>query len=182
MADSSTVAQATVSVASWTPEIENLVRRLASRELARRRRQLSLQVTELVHEVYLRLPDLAAASERNAMLALVGTVVRGAAVDLVRRRMAAKRGGGWCRLELDPELAASLQAPSSPHPDILWLDQALERLAAIDPLAMRTVEARYFAGLSIEETAEALGVGRTTVTRRWRWARAWLLAELGDDR
>jgi DNA invertase Pin-like site-specific DNA recombinase len=55
-------------------------------------------------------------------------------------------------------------------------------LAAIDPLAMRTVEARYFAGLSIDETALALGVGRTTVTRRWRWARAWLLSELGSHR
>jgi RNA polymerase sigma factor (TIGR02999 family) len=168
---------AAASVAGWTPEIESIVRRLATRELSRRRRQLSLQVTELVHEVYLRLPELAGAAERNALLALVGAVVRGAAVDLVRRRVAAKRGGGWLRLELDPELMAP-----GPHPDLLWLDQTLERLAAIDPLAMRTVEARYFAGLSIEETAEALGVGRTTVTRRWRWARAWLLAELGSGR
>ena len=150
------------------------MRRLARRELSRHRRQLSLQVTDLVHEVYLRLPELADIAERNAILALVGSVVRATAVDLVRRRLAAKRGGGWCRLELDPDLVAP-----SPHPDLLWLDQALDRLAAIDPLAMRTVEARYFAGLSIEETAEALGVGRTTVTRRWRWARAWLLAELG---
>jgi RNA polymerase sigma factor (TIGR02999 family) len=165
------------SAAAWTPEIENVVRLLARRELSRRGRQLSLQVTDLVHEVYLRLPELAGIAERNAILALVGGVVRGAAVDLVRRRMAAKRGGGWVRLELDPELVAP-----GPHPDLLWLDQALERLAAIDPLAMRTVEARYFAGLSIEETAEALGVGRTTVTRRWRWARAWLLAELGSER
>jgi RNA polymerase sigma factor (TIGR02999 family) len=176
MADGRAAAPAAPSVAAWTPEIELVVRRLATRELIRRRRQLSLQVTELVHEVYLRLPDLADIAERNAILALVGAVVRAAAVDLVRRRMAAKRGGGWCRLELDPELAAP-----GPHPDLLWLDQALERLAAIDPLAMRTVEARYFAGLSIEETAEALGIGRTTVTRRWRWARAWLLAELGGQ-
>lgn len=161
----------------WTPEIERVVRSLAARALARHRKDLSLQVTDLVHEVYLRLPRPVDGAERAPILALVGGVVRGAAVDLVRNRRAAKRGGGWCRLELDPDLVAL-----DPHPDLLWLDQALERLAAIDPLAMRTVEARYFAGLSIDETALALGVGRTTVTRRWRWARAWLLSELGSHR
>jgi RNA polymerase sigma-70 factor, ECF subfamily len=157
---------------AWTPELERLIRNLARRELSRKRKLLSLQVTDLVHEVYLRLPEITG-TERAAVLALVGGVVRGAAVDLVRRRRSAKRGGGWCRLELDPELQAV-----SPHPDLLWLDEALERMAAIDPLAMRVVEARYFAGLSIDEAAVALDVGRTTVTRRWRWARAWLRASL----
>jgi RNA polymerase sigma factor (TIGR02999 family) len=167
-------ATMSTTTAAWTPEVARVVRNLVVRELARHRKQLSLQVTELVHEVYMRLPGFEGSAERPEVLALIGGVVRGAAVDLVRRRLAAKRGRGWLRLELDPDLKAP-----DPHPDLLLLDRALERLESIDPLAMKVVEARYFAGLSIDEAAQALAVGRTTVTRRWRWAKAWLLCELG---
>ena len=137
----------------------------------------AIQPTELANEAYLRLaaqrrPQL---ESRAHFFALFATHLRRALVDLARRRNRLKRGGGTLRVTLD-----HLQLPfRARHTDLLDLDRALRRLAEIAPIAALVVELRFFTGLSIDETAEALELGRTTVKRKWRFSRAWLARALG---
>jgi len=138
----------------------------------------TLQATALVHEVYLRLVDREGVEWQNRahFFGVAGKAMRSILVDHARARGAAKRGGAARQLTL---AAAGVAGKAEPAVDVLALDEALGRLADLDPEQCRLVELRYFAGLGIEETAEVLGVSPATVKRHWRVARAWLKRELG---
>ena len=140
----------------------------------------TLQTTGLVHEAYLRLVGQEGTKWQNRahFFGVAGKTMRSILVDHARARGAAKRGGGARRLSLG---AVDAAAGAGPAVDVLELDDALSRLAALDPEQSRLVELRYFAGLSIEETAEVLGVSPATVKRQWRVTRAWLKRELSGD-
>jgi RNA polymerase sigma factor (TIGR02999 family) len=150
------------------------------RQLARQRLRnepdTSLNTTSLVHEVYLKLVASPAVhlQDRGHFLGLASRVMRHLLVDHARSRSAAKRGLGVAPLELDE----ARWIPDDAVEDIIELDQALQRLAAIDERRSRILEQRYFGGLSLEETAEALNVSLATVKRELRTARAWLAIEL----
>jgi RNA polymerase sigma factor (TIGR02999 family) len=144
--------------------------------LRRERRGHTLQPTALVNEAYLRLVDQRRAVWRNRaqFFGVAAEMMRRILVDRARVHRAAKRSGRWARVTLDPALAIT-------HPidvDVLDLDAALTRLAALDPRKSRIAELRFFGGLSLEETGEALGVSLATVERDWQVARAWLFDAL----
>lgn len=160
------------------PLVYERLRRLASGFLgAERRRDHTLQSAALVHEVYLRLIDLERISwnDRAHFYALCSRFMRRILVDHARRAASAKRGEAGVHLSLDDleDLPGS-----SRHSDLVDLDDALRALADEDPDAARIVELRYFGGLDREEIAAVMGVGSATVTRRWRFARAWLYRAL----
>jgi RNA polymerase sigma factor (TIGR02999 family) len=138
----------------------------------------TLQATGLVHEAYFRLVGQEGVEwqSRAHFFGVAGKAMRSILVDHARARGAAKRGGGDRQLTLG---AADAAAASAPEVDVLALDEALSRLADLDPEMTRLVELRYFAGLSIEEVADALGVSPATVKRRWQVARLWLKREIG---
>jgi RNA polymerase sigma factor (TIGR02999 family) len=153
------------------------LRQLAHQRLRREPANRSLNTTGLVHEAYMKLMDVRHAQfrDRAHFLAMASRVMRRLLVDQARARRAAKRGGGAEAGELDEALCGS-----EPQADALAdLDEALRRLEALDPRQGQIVEQRYFGGLSLEETAEALGVSLATVKRELRFAHAWLAAELG---
>jgi RNA polymerase sigma factor (TIGR02999 family) len=162
------------------PEIYEELRRLAQRAMSGERSGHTLQTTALVHEAYLRLAqvrDLDVAS-RPQFLALAARVMRRILVDHARARRSAKRGGAALRVTLSDAIADG-QADGF---DVLALDEALERLGALDEKQVRIVELRFIAGLSVEETAEVLDSSPTTVKRESAMARAWLFRELSDGR
>jgi len=152
------------------------LRRLATGYLRHERGDHTLQPTALVHEAYLRLVDQRRVKWRNRahFYGIAARMMRRVLVDHARARRAARRGGG---VELMP-LVENLASTSTRDVDVLALDEALERLAALDERQARIVELKYFGGLSIEETAEVLGISDATVAREWTAARAWLRAEL----
>lgn len=139
----------------------------------------TLQVTGLVHEAYLRLVHQEGMDWHNRahFFGVAGKAMRSILVDHARARNAAKRGGGGPQLTLG---AVDKAGAATPAVDVLALDEALRRLADLDPEMSRLVELRYFAGLSIEETAQALGISPATVKRQWQVARAWLRRELTE--
>jgi RNA polymerase sigma factor (TIGR02999 family) len=139
-----------------------------------------LQATSLVHETFLRLADAHRVDwqDRKHFLAIAGRTMRRVLVDLVREHATAKRGSRAVHLPLDYGIAAS--GPSSL--DLVALDRALESLAALDARKVQVVELKFFAGLTVEEIAEVLGVSPDTVARDWRMARTWLLRELSTLR
>jgi RNA polymerase sigma factor (TIGR02999 family) len=151
------------------------LRRLAHHYMQGERANHTLQTTALVNEAYLRLTDLTRMQwrDRAHFFAMAATLMRRVLVDHARERARDKRGGGVVFTALEDEPMA---APSSI--DALALDEALDRLAAIDPQHARIVELRYFAGLTIEETSEALRISPATVKREWTFARAWLHHQL----
>jgi RNA polymerase sigma factor (TIGR02999 family) len=156
------------------------LRRLADRYL-RGERARSIQATELVHEAYLRLcagrtPPW---KDRSHFLAIAAISMRRLLVERARARGAAKRGGGQARIELDESLLAVESAPV--EVDLVGLDRALQRLAALDAEQARLVELRFFGGLSVEETADVLNISPATVKRHWTLAKAWLHRELGGS-
>jgi RNA polymerase sigma factor (TIGR02999 family) len=152
------------------------LQRLAHHYMQGERANHTLQTTALVNEAYLRLTDLTRMQwrDRAHFFAMAATLMRRVLVDHARDRARDKRGGGVVFTALEDEPMA---APS--NIDALALDEALDRLAAIDPQHARIVELRYFAGLTIEETSEALRISPATVKRDWTWARAWLYHTLG---
>jgi RNA polymerase sigma factor (TIGR02999 family) len=156
------------------PLVYDELRRLAAGYLRRERKGQTLQATALVHEAYVRLigPAERPWTGRTHFLAIAARSMRQVLVDRARRRAAAKRGGDPERLTLDAELLAA-PAPG-PGIDLAALDDALTRLEALDPQQARIVELRYFGGLTIEETAEAVGLSPATVKRHWTLARAFL--------
>jgi RNA polymerase sigma factor (TIGR02999 family) len=133
--------------------------------------------TELVHEAYLRLfPGPAPAfADRAYFFAAAATAMRRVRVDHARARHTLKRGGGQGRVELDSGTAAA----GEPDLDLVAVDEALTKLSARDPERARLVELRFFAGLTMPQVAEVLGVSLATTERRWAYTKAWLLAELG---
>jgi RNA polymerase sigma factor (TIGR02999 family) len=143
----------------------------------------TLQTTALVHEAYLRLVEQQSveARSRAQFFALAAKAMRSVLVDHARARRAAKRGGGAWELSLGAAGEIADAASSADPVDVLALDEALDRLAELDPEQKQLVELRYFAGLGIEETAEVLGVSPATVKREWSLTRAWLRRELSTD-
>lgn len=152
------------------------LRRIAARQLRREARGESLSPTAIVHDVYLRLVDQSRAQwqSRGHFFAIASQAVRRILVDHARARLAQKRGGGAVYVTLsESETPAPEEAV-----DVAALDAALTRLSAIDERQGRLVELRFFGGLSIEETAEAMNISAATVKREWRFARSWLWREL----
>ena len=149
----------------------------AARAMRRENEGHTLQATALVHEAYIRLIDQRRVEWRNRahFFGVAAQMMRRVLVDRARARLATKRGGEFQQVTLGD--AAADDSESSL--DILALHEALDRLAALDPDQARLVELRYFGGLNIEDTAEALGVSPATVKREWAVARAWLRRELG---
>jgi RNA polymerase sigma factor (TIGR02999 family) len=145
---------------------------LARRQLAREGSAQTLQTTELVHEVYLRLVDQTQVTGRGRayFFAAAARAMRQVLIDRARRRRAAKRGGGQVALDLDQ---ASIAVDAFAD-GLLDLDAALEELARLSPRQVRVVECRYFGGISVEETAKALDISPRTVKSDWALARAWL--------
>jgi RNA polymerase sigma factor (TIGR02999 family) len=139
----------------------------------------SLNTTALVHEAYLKLVDVRRARfrDRAHFLAIASQMMRRVLVDHARSRRALKRGGGAPPLEL----AEEIRVADATSEIVTELDEALQRLEAVDPRQSQILEQRYFGGLSLEETAEAVGVSLATVKRELRFARAWLAAEMSTD-
>src|SRR5262249_32810619 len=155
------------------------LRQIAGRQVRGDSLSAALSPTELVHEAYLRLfagqaPSFA---DRAYFFAAAAQAMRRVRVDQARAAHAAKRGGHAQRVDLDSGLAVTPE----PSLDLIALDEALDRLAARDAVKARLVELRFFAGLSMPQVAEVLGVSLATAERHWAYAKAWLLAELGDE-
>ena len=161
------------------PLVYGELRRLAAQRLRRERPDHTLQPTALVHEAYIRLVDQRRVRWQNRahFYGVAAQVMRRILVDRARARGADKRGAGWQRVTLVGDKTPN----GSRDVDVLALDDALQRLAALDPQQERIVELRYFGGLTLDETAEVIGISTATVKREWAIARAWLRAELSDQ-
>ena len=157
------------------PLVYHELRRIARHYVRQERPDHTLQSTALVHEAYLRLmrQESADIENRAHFFAVAAHLMRQILVDHARRRRAAKRGNG---LKLELNEAISVEVP--PNVDLIGLDTALNELARLDPQQSRIVEIRFFAGLSIQDTAKIVGVSPATVKREWATARAWLRREL----
>lgn len=166
------------ALATLLPMVYDELRRIARAQMRRERPGQTLNSTALVHEAWLRLSASShlAPHNRAHFLAIAANAMRQILVERARARHAAKRGGHRERVTLNE---AVLPGPE-PDLDILAVDAALDKLAALDPEQARLVELRYFGGLSVEETAEALGLSPATVKRRWASARAFLASELAS--
>jgi RNA polymerase sigma-70 factor, ECF subfamily len=167
------------ALAALVPLVESELRRLARMYMARERRGHTLQTTALVNEAYIRLVDARSVrwQGRAHFLGIAARLMRRVLVDHARTRGGQKRGGANERIELDEAMAVS----ELPDINVLALDRALDVLAAIDERRSRVVEMRFFGGMSVEETAEALHVSADTVKRDWRLAKLWLLRELNGE-
>lgn len=160
------------------------LRRIAARQLRKEPEGHALDPTDLVHALFLQLVDQRHATWQNRaqFFAVVAQMMRRILVDHARARRAAKRGGSTITVSL-ASLVSDPASPHSPVSDVLAIDRALDRLAERDPDQVRIVELRFFAGLSVEETAHVMGWSPRTVKREWRVAKAWLFRELrlGSD-
>jgi RNA polymerase sigma factor (TIGR02999 family) len=168
--------------AQLLPLVYGELRRLAARNMAHEQAGQTLNATALVHEAYLRLivPPEGAQQHWDGRAHFFGAAaeaMRRILVENARRKSRIKHGGGFKRVSMsDAELAVA------PTPEeVLALDEALTRFAVEEPVAARVVELRYFAGLSIDETAQIVGVSRATANRHWVYAKAWLRCELRAD-
>ncbi len=161
---------------SLLPLVYDELRRLADHYLRRERVDHTLQGTALVHEAYIRLIDQNRVQWQNRahFFGVAAQMLRRILVDHARAHKTAKRGGAAMTLALDEALAT----PEQRDLDLVALDDCLTALAAIDPQQSKVVELRYFSGLSIEETAEVLGISPATVKRDWVVAKAWLHREM----
>ena len=160
------------------PLVYDELRQQAARYLRRERNGHTLNTTALVNEAYLRLVQAKEVrwQGRAHFFAIAANLMRRILVDHARRRDAEKRGGSNIRLTLDETIALAKESDV----DLLAIDEALDKLATIDEMQARIVELRFFSGLSVEETAAALGVSPKTVKRDWSVARAWLRREIGE--
>ena len=181
------------------PLVYGELRKLAAQRLAQEKPGQTLQATALVHDAYIRLigagnpvgdrsaskgdkNSLAGAaggqfSSRGHFFAAAAAAMRRILIEQARRKGRTKHGGGRQRVELD----AALSLADSPDPDLLNLDEALTRLEALDPVAANVVKLRYFAGLTMPETAESLGLSLRQAERNWTYAKTWLHRELSQD-
>lgn len=169
-------------------EVYDELRRLAGKYMRAESGALTLQPTSLVHEAYLRMLDQKRVEWRNRshFFLVAAQMMRRVLVDHFRARRAKKRGGEHWRVTLSDVLLsdAPLAGVANPEPgevDLLSLDRALTSLQALDRRQASIVELRFFAGLSVEETAQALGVSTPTVKRDWAAARAWLMVEMAGE-
>jgi RNA polymerase sigma factor (TIGR02999 family) len=159
------------------PLVYDELRQLAARRLAREKPGQTLQATALVHEAYMQLVDAEGSRPwqgRGQFFAAAAEAMRRILIDSARRKRRPKHGGERHRLDLDD--AGDAIAP--PVDDLLALDEALKKLSAVDRASADLVKLRYFAGLSIDEAAEALAISPRTADRRWAYARAWLRQEM----
>ena len=161
------------------PVVYDELRRLARRHLWHERPDHTLQSAALVNEAYLRLVRQQPPQWQNRahFFGVAAQMMRHILVDHARNRLAAKRGGGAARLTLDADVGFAQKSDV----DLIALDAALEKLAALDPPQSRLIELRFFGGLSIEETAVVMGISPATVKREWATARAWLRREMKRD-
>jgi RNA polymerase sigma factor (TIGR02999 family) len=167
------------ALAQLMPVVYDELHRIAHAYMARERGEHLLQSTALVSELYLRLVDARAVDwqDRAHFFALCARLMRRVLVDLARARWAQKGSGRVRHVDLDEADGVAL----AQSPALLAVDEALTRLGSLDERKARVVELRFFAGMTAEETAAALNVSAETVTRDWRFARAWLLRELSAE-
>ena len=158
------------------PLVFDELRRLAHRHMRSQRDGHVLQTTALVNEVYVRLIDLSRVKwqDRGHFLAMASRLMRRVLIDFARASAAAKRGGTTVFVSLDEAVVG----PDGPGADLVALDDALQALAKVEPRRSQVVEMKFFGGLTIDETADALGVSPQTVLRDWRLAKVWLLRQL----
>jgi RNA polymerase sigma factor (TIGR02999 family) len=162
------------------PLVYDELRRLAAQKLAQEKPGQTLQATALVHEVYIRLLDSERGQDWNSrghFYSAAAEAMRRILIDRARDRKRLKRGGDRRRQDLDLE---SLLEETAPPDDLLDLDEAISRLAGIDPEAARLVKLRLFAGLTIKQASSAMGISRRTAERDWTFARTWLFGQLGS--
>lgn len=155
------------------PQVVTALRGIAHRQLERERDGHTLNTTALVHEAYLKLvaDERKSWNNRAHFFAVAARAMRQVLISYARARNAAKRGGGAFHITLDERQAP---LPDAQIDELVAIHEALEQLEQLNPRHVRVVECRFFAGLTVDETAEALGLGRATVIRDWRTARAWL--------
>ena len=161
------------------PLVYEELRKLAAAKLANERPGQTLQATALVHDAYLRLVDVERAQQWNSrghFFAAAAEAMRRLLVERARSKKRIRHGGGRQRIDLDTQLCVSADGDEK----LLAINDALERLTAEEPEAAQAVKLRYFAGLTIEETAAAMNISVRTVNRHWTYARAWLYRELGE--
>jgi len=162
------------------PQVYDALRSLALEKMANERPGQTLQATALVHEAYLRLVDVKRAQHWNSrghFFAAAAEAMRRILLENARGKARTKRGGDWRRVDFE-----KLDVTTSVSPDqLVALDDALVRLQALDHVAAELVKLRYFAGLALDQAAEALGVATATAYRHWAYARAWLHTELLKD-
>jgi RNA polymerase sigma factor (TIGR02999 family) len=163
-----------------TPLVYAELHRTARRYMAGEESQDTLQTTALINEVYLRLVDFKDISWRNRaqFFGICAQLMRRILVDFARSRRSQKRGGDTVHLPLDEALIVSREPPA----DLIDLDGALETLATVDDRKSRVIELRFFGGMSVEETAEVLGVSSETVIHDWKMAKVWLLHHLREQK
>ena len=158
------------------PLVYEELRRVAKQYMRRERPDHTLQTTALVHEAYLRIVDMNVQwKDRKHFYGFASVAMRRILVEHARAHAAARRGGGAKRLSLDEAITVSCE----PVSEILALDEALTELAAVDPIGVRYVELRYFAGLTIEQAAEVTDVSPATLKRKLDLAKAWLHRKIG---
>jgi RNA polymerase sigma factor (TIGR02999 family) len=167
------------SLENLIPLVYDELRRQARRYLRRERPDHTLQSSALVHEVYVRLVDQRQANwhNRSQFFGVAAQLMRRILVDHARSRAAVKRGAGVTKLAIAEEVAAI----EMQNVDLIALDTGLSNLEKIDPQQCRIVELRFFSGLSIEDTADALGISPATVKRDWAMAKAWLYREISGS-
>ena len=161
------------------PVVYDELRRQAARYLRREQAGHTLQTTALIHEAYVRLVDQRNMQWQNRahFFGIAAQMMRRILVDHARSKKRVKRGGSEIRVSLDDANVAA----KGQDLDVVALDEALERLAQIDEQQSRVVELRFFSGLSVEETAEVMGISKSTVKRDWSMAKAWLHRELSGE-
>lgn len=167
----------TQALEALLPIVYGELRRLANNYLRRERADHTLQPTALVHEAYMKLIDQRNVKWQNRahFFGVAANVMRRILVDHARKHNAEKRGGEFSKEQLEEALVVVSDERSF---ELLALDEALENLAQMDPQKARIVELRYFGGLSVEETAEVMGVSEITVKRHWKLAKAWLYGQI----
>ncbi len=154
------------------------LRALAQQQVGRARDPATIEPTALCNEAFMRMVGSSRSwHDRAQFLAIAATAMRGILADRARARRRQKRGGAWARITLD----GLDDRESPPALDVIALDSALDELAELSPRQARVVELRFFAGMTVDEAAEALGVSKTTVEQDWRGARAWLRSRLADS-
>ena len=166
-----------------TPLVYDEIRRIAHRYVQRERAGHTLQTTALINEAYLRLAGSQKVDwqNRSHFFAVTAQVMRHILIDHARRRRYVKHGGEVQRVAFDAGIGAADVMSPARAAELVALDEALEKLAALDPRKGRVVELRYFGGLSLEETADVLEVSVMTVRRDWRAAKAWLFRRMKDE-
>jgi len=167
------------AAADLLPLVYDELRKLAAARMTHEAPDHTLQPTALVHEAYLRLigpADEVRWHNRGHFFAAAAEAMRRILVENARRKKAAKHGGGLQRLDATLAIAAP-----EVDEDLVAIDEALDRLAALDPVKAELVKLRYFAGLTIEEAAQALGISAATAKRYWTYSRVWLYQQVGGD-